>query len=168
MTEMTERQQHMVSVWDRHGYAEFVLRDPDAAIDTMCGDPYIFAAPLGQLLLGREQVYDFYANQFLNHVPSDVALEPTTRVVGENHLWDEFIFRFTHECEMPWLAPGVTPTGRPVELVMNVVVGFEKEKMKYEHLMWDHASLLTQLGVMDHPAAQGGLSSPALLRTLPT
>ncbi|MFD4506226.1 nuclear transport factor 2 family protein [Streptomyces sp. NPDC058457] len=163
-----DRQRHMVEVWERHGYAEFALHDPDAAIATMCDDPYIYCAPLGQLLNGRDEVYKFYSQWFLPNVPADVEQEPTTRVMDDNHIWDEFIFRFTHDREMPWKIPGVPPTGKPVEVVMNVVVGFEGDLIKYEHLMWDHASVLTQIGLLDAPAAGIGVKAPTLLRGLHT
>lgn len=161
---LNDHQKKMIETWEFHGYAEFILRDPDAAIATMCAQPYILCVPLGQLLDGREQVYSFYANDFLCKIPSGVELEPMSRVVGENHIADEFLFRFVHDVEMPWKLPGIEPTGRHVEIVMNVQVGFQGDKIAYEHLTWDHASVLTQVGLLDHPAAKIGLVSPANLR----
>ncbi|CDO38647.1 nuclear transport factor 2 family protein [Novosphingobium sp. KN65.2] len=161
---LTEQQQLMVKTWEQHGYAEFGLRDADAAIATMSPHPYILCVPLGQLLYGRDEVYSFYANDFLCKMPSFVEMEPMSRVIGENHIVDEFLFRFVHDVEMPWKIPGVAPTGRRVEVVMNVQVGFDGDKIAYEHLMWDHASVLTQIGLIDLPAAAIGGVSPDNLR----
>lgn len=162
--ELTDHQQLMLQTWEQHGYAEFGLHDPDAAIATMSAEPYILCVPLGQLLYGREEVYSFYANDFLCNMPSFVEMEPMSRVIGEQHIVDEFLFRFIHDVEMPWKIPGVAPTGRRVEVVMNVQVGFDGDKIAYEHLMWDHASVLTQIGLIDLPAAAIGVVSPDNLR----
>lgn len=164
MTALTEHQKTMLSVWQQHGYAEFVLKDPHAAIATMNAEPYILCSPLGQLFFGRDAVFSFYKNDFLSKIPSVVELEPTSRIIGENHIADEFIFRFKHDCEMPWEVPGVPPTGRMVEIVKQVIVGFDGDKIAYEHLMWDHGSVLHQLGLNPHPAAAIGASGPELLR----
>ena len=168
MTALTEHQKTMQAVWQQHGYAEFILKDPKAAIATMCPNPYILCVPLGQLLLGRDQVYSFYANDFLCNIPSEVSLEPRMQVIGENHIVDEFVFKFKHDVEMPWKVPGIKPTGRNVEVIMMVIVGFEGDKIAFEHLMWDHASVLTQLGVLNHAAAAIGQPSVANVRKVTT
>jgi carboxymethylenebutenolidase len=45
--------------------------------------------------------------------------------------------------------PGVRPTGRRVEAAFAVVVGFENGKVSHEHIYWDQASVLVQLGLLD-------------------
>jgi carboxymethylenebutenolidase len=57
--------------------------------------------------------------------------------------------RFTHTIQMDWLAPGVPATGRGVVLPTIAVVAFVGDKIEAEHIYWDHASLLVQLGVLD-------------------
>ena len=156
MSNLTSHQKTMRDVWQQHGQAEFILKDPDAAIATMSDDPYILAIPFGQLLSGREAVYTFYRDDFLCKIPPDLEMEPVRQVVGDDHIADEFVLRFTHSVEMPWQVPGVAPTGRRAEIVMMVLVGFEGDKMAYEHLMWNHAALLSQLGVVDSPLAATG------------
>jgi carboxymethylenebutenolidase len=56
---------------------------------------------------------------------------------------------FTHDIEMPQLLPGVAPTGRHVQLAFCVVVGFTNGKVAHEHIYWDQASLLVQVGLLD-------------------
>jgi carboxymethylenebutenolidase len=40
----------------------------------------------------------------------------------------ELIHKFTHTIEMPWILPGVPPTGKRVEIAVIVVVQFKEEK----------------------------------------
>ena len=51
--------------------------------------------------------------------------------------------------EMDAILPGVAPTGRRVTLPFCVVVGFEDGKVKHEHIYWDQASALAQVGLID-------------------
>jgi carboxymethylenebutenolidase len=61
---------------------------------------------------------------------------------------DELVLSFTHDTEMPQLLPGVAPTGKHVQLAFCVVVGFEHGKVAHEHIYWDQASLLVQVGLL--------------------
>ena len=168
MTNLTPYQQTMLNTWGQHGRAEFELKDPDAAIATMSDNPYILGISLGQLLYGREAVHTFYARDFLPKIPADFSRVPVAQIVGADHIAEEFLVRFTHTVEMPWMAPGVRPTGRKVDIVMVAFVGFNGDKMAYEHLMWDHAALLTQLGVTTEPAVGVSTKSAAELLRLVT
>jgi len=47
------------------------------------------------------------------------------------------------------LLPGVAPTGRFVRLPVCVVAAFEDGKLTHEHIYWDQASLLVQVGLLD-------------------
>jgi carboxymethylenebutenolidase len=49
---------------------------------------------------------------------------------------------------MDWMLPGIPPTGKRVEIPMVVVVQFDGDKMAHEHLYWDQASVLVQLGLL--------------------
>jgi len=69
--------------------------------------------------------------------------------VGEDQVVDELLISFTHDVEMDAILPGVPPTGRPVRLAFCVVVAFEDGKVAHEHIYWDQASLLMQVGLLD-------------------
>ena len=56
---------------------------------------------------------------------------------------------FTHDIPMNTFLPGVAPTGRPVRLPVVVVMGFDGDKVAYERIYWDQASLLAQVGLID-------------------
>jgi len=139
----------LVDTWEAHTAAEFVQHDADATIATMTDDPSLIHVPVGTGASGREPLRRFYADVFLPHLPPDWATEMLHRSVTHDHVIDEFILRFTHTIQMDWLAPGVPATGRAVVLPTIAVVAFVGDKIESEHIYWDHASLLVQLGVLD-------------------
>jgi hypothetical protein len=47
MSTLTPDQRAMLAAWQQHTYAEFVLKDADAALATMTEDPYVLAIPCG-------------------------------------------------------------------------------------------------------------------------
>ncbi len=50
---------------------------------------------------------------------------------------------------MDWMLPGVAPTGRHVEVPLVAIVSFRGDKLVHEHIYWDQASVLVQLGLLD-------------------
>jgi carboxymethylenebutenolidase len=62
---------------------------------------------------------------------------------------DEMLFCFTHTCEIDFMVPGIAPTGKYVEVPLVAIVEFRGEKIYNEHIYWDQASMLLQLGVLD-------------------
>ena len=76
-------------------------------------------------------------------------MTPISRTVGNNRLVDEMIFEFTHSIAMPWMLPGVPPTGKPVKVALVAIVGFEGDKLVHEQIYWDQASVLVQLGLLN-------------------
>ncbi|HEX5892346.1 MAG TPA: hypothetical protein VFY41_05745, partial [Nitrososphaeraceae archaeon] len=55
----------------------------------------------------------------------------------------------THNREIKIMLPGILPTGRHVELPLVVVMKFDGDKIAHEHIYWDQASLLAQVGLLD-------------------
>ena len=43
----------------------------------------------------------------------------------------------------------VAPTGRPVEVALVAIVRFRDGKVAHEHIYWDQASVLAQIGLLD-------------------
>ena len=136
-------------VFDAHVAAEFVDMDLDATMATMTDDPYVNHVPVMTGGVGFEGVRDFYGAHFIGKWPRDIAIAPVSRTVGDDQVVDELVLSFTHDIEMPQLLPGVEPTGKHVQLAFCVVVGFEDGKVTHEHIYWDQASLLVQVGVLD-------------------
>jgi carboxymethylenebutenolidase len=137
------------AVFDAHVAAEFVDLDLDATMATMTDDPYVNHVPVMTGGLGFEGVRAFYGAHFIGKWPQDVQITPVSRTLGEHQVVDELVLEFTHDIEMPQLLPGVAPTGRHVRLAFCVVVGFENGKVHHEHIYWDQASLLVQVGLID-------------------
>jgi carboxymethylenebutenolidase len=46
------------------------------------------------------------------------------------------------------MLPGVPPTNRRVEVPLVVIVRFRDSKLAHEHIYWDQASVLKQLGLL--------------------
>ena len=146
---MTADPKHLGATFDAHTAAEFETRDIEATMATMGEAPHLTHVPVMTGGSGREAVRSFYETWFIGRWPSDTKIIPVSRTVGENSVVDEVIVSFTHDCEMPALLPGVAPTGRKVVLPHVVVVGFKGGKIAYEHIYWDQASLLVQIGLLD-------------------
>ena len=137
------------NVFDRHTAAEFVDMDLDAAMETMTDDPYVYQVPVMTGGVGLDGVRDFYGRHFIGKWPRDTELTPVSRTVGEEQLVDEILVSFTHDVEMDALLPGVPPSGRSVRLPVCVVVKFDGDRVAHEHIYWDNASLLAQVGVLE-------------------
>ena len=137
------------AVFDDHVAAEFVDMDLEATMATMTDDPYVNHVPVMTGGVGFEDVRRFYGEHFIGKWPHDIAITPVSRTVGEKQVVDELVLAFTHDIEMPQLLPGVAPTGKHVQLSFCVVVGFEDGKVSHEHIYWDQASLLVQVGLLD-------------------
>jgi carboxymethylenebutenolidase len=136
-------------MFDEHVGAEFAAKDIDATMNTMVKEPYVWHVPALTGAAGGEAVRRFYKGQLIGRTPADAVLRPIARTVSGDRVIDEFVLEFTHDCEMPFMVPGVAPTGRKVRIPTVVVMGFEDGKVAYEHIYWDQASVLVQLGLLD-------------------
>ena len=146
---LTAEQRAMLDLWEQHLKAEFQDKDARASCDTMVAHPYVNHVPVLTGGVGRRQLEHFYGRYFVPGMPPDVELKPISRTVGQNRIVDEFVFCCTHTVAMDWLLPGVAPTGRRLELPTVVIVTFEDGKIHHEHIHWDQASALVQLGLLD-------------------
>jgi carboxymethylenebutenolidase len=162
----TAAEQALIDVWEAHTAAEFVQKDADAAIATMTDNPVLIHVPVGTGATGRERLRRFYREIFIPQAPPDFELELLTRSVGQNRVIDEFIVRFTHTIQMDWFTPGIAPTGRRVVVPHVGIVTFEGGKISSEHIYWDQATVLLQLGVLgDGLPALGSGQADRLLNT---
>jgi carboxymethylenebutenolidase len=141
--------QDIAAVFDDHVAAEFVDRDLDAAMATMAEDPYVYHVPVMTGGVGWDSVRQFYGDHFIGQWPADTQITPVSRTIGADQVVDELVISFTHDIEMDAILPRVPPTGRRVRLPFCVVVKFEDGRVAHEHIYWDHASLLFQVGLLD-------------------
>ncbi len=146
---LSPEQQAMVEVWKCHMAAEFEEKNIDATMATMTSDPFVNHVPVMTGGVGSSQVRHFYSTYFLPGHPPDTETVPLARTVGHDRLVDELIHKFTHTIEMPWILPGIPPTGKRVEIAVVVVVEFQDGKISGERIYWDQASVLAQVGLLD-------------------
>ncbi|WP_295474747.1 dienelactone hydrolase family protein [uncultured Pseudomonas sp.] len=137
------------ALWEEHIRHEFDTRDVPATMATMVAEPYVNHIPTMTGGVGHAQLSRFYQYHFVHGNPADMALTPISRTVGQTQIVDEFIMTFTHDSVIDWLLPGVPPTGRKVEIPMLGVVRFRGPKLCHEHIYWDQASVLVQIGLLD-------------------
>jgi carboxymethylenebutenolidase len=150
VSESDQEAKDLGAVFDAHVKAEFVDMDVAATMATMVPEPYLTHVPTMTGGTGRAEVEGFYREHFVGYWPDDVEVKQLSRTVGQNRVIDELIVSFTHDREMRAFLPGVAPTGRKVVLPHVVVMGFDESgRVAYEHIYWDQASLLVQVGLLD-------------------
>ncbi|MCF6225594.1 MAG: hypothetical protein L3J22_04735 [Xanthomonadales bacterium] len=121
--------------------------DLDQTLATMAPNPHLLNMPTMVGGQGPQSVRRFYSERLIGQFfPPDVKFETISRTYSEERLVDELIISFTHTIKMDHMLPGVEPTGKRVE---TVIVGIEGDKVFYEHILWDQASVLVQLGLLD-------------------
>jgi carboxymethylenebutenolidase len=144
----TADEQKLNDLWDEHVRTEFNAHSADESIATMVANPLVNQVPVMIGGAGREELHEFYAEYFLPQIPPDTEMVPVSRTIGQGRLVEEMVFRFTHTIPMDWMLPGIPATGKRVEVALLVVVQFEGDKLAHEHLYWDQASVLVQLGLL--------------------
>ncbi|BEP38843.1 dienelactone hydrolase family protein (plasmid) [Variovorax sp. V59] len=159
------------ALWDKHCEYEFGTRNVDDTMSTMVAEPYVNHIPTMTGGVGYQALHSFYSNHFVNSNPPDTTLVSISRTVGATQVVDELLFSFTHTTEIPWMLPGVAPTGRRVEIPLLAVVKFRGDKLYHEHIYWDQASVLVQVGLLDPkllPVAGVETARKLLDETLPS
>ncbi len=137
------------AIWAEHIEHEFSTRDTESTLATMVDDAYVNHIPILTGGVGKDQLRKFYSTHFIPQMPPDTSLTPISRTIGDDQIVDEMIFRFTHSIRMDWMLPGVEPTGRRVEVPLVAIVKLRGDKLAHEHIYWDQASVLVQLGLLD-------------------
>ena len=137
------------ALWDKHCEYEFATRNVAETMATMVPEPYVNHIPTMTGGVGHKMLTRFYQNHFVNSNPPDTSLIPISRTVGATQIVDEMLFCFTHTCEIDWMLPGIAPTGKRVEIPLVAIIKFRGDKLYHEHIYWDQASVLVQIGKLD-------------------
>ena len=149
MTTLSADQQAMVAQFQRHVEAK-LAGDLATTMATMTDDPHLNHVASMAGGVGREGVQTFYRDHLVGKFfPPDVKMTSVSRTVGDDQVVDEFVISFTHTAPIDWLLPGVAPTGKHVEMAVAVIVGFKGGKISHEHIYWDQASVLVQVGLLN-------------------
>ncbi|WP_419711104.1 dienelactone hydrolase family protein [Pseudomonas sp. NFX224] len=140
---------NLSALWEDHIRHEFETRDVPATMATMVAEPYVNHIPTMTGGVGAKQLSRFYQHHFVHGNPPDMKLIPISRTIGALQIVDEFIMCFTHSTEIDWMLPNVAPTGKYVEIPMLGVIKFRGDKLYHEHIYWDQASVLVQIGLLN-------------------
>ena len=149
MTPLSAEQQAMVALFQRHVDAE-LAGDLDTTMATMTDNPHLNHVSSMAGGVGRDGVRAFYRDHLVGKFfPPDVKMTNVSRTVGQDQVVEELVISFTHTTPVDWILPGVPPTGKRVEVAVVVIVGFKDGKISHEHIYWDQASVLVQIGLLD-------------------
>ncbi|KAG8534411.1 uncharacterized protein KY384_001256 [Bacidia gigantensis] len=126
-----------------------VEKNPQKALASLHPEAKVVFAPT--LAGGRtsSQLTQFYENHF---APSPASLNARliSRTIGTDRVVDEMSLSFVHDMEIPWLLPLVSPTHKKVEMTVVSIVKIRGGKLETEHVYWDQASVLVQVGLLEH------------------
>ena len=144
-TDLARFMKQLEHVWDAHVEAALIRQDLAAVLADTTAEPAVRHLPAGTGASGREALERFYAEDFLPHLPGDLALRRISRTVDRFRLVDETMVSFTHDRELPWLLPGREATGRRVDVLAIAVVSFQRGRIASVRVLWDYATLTAQL-----------------------
>jgi len=146
---LSEKQQKMVALFEQHMNAE-LNGDIETTMATMSDDPHLNHVPVMAGGVGKDGVREFYSNHLVGKFfPPDVKIINISSTVSDHQIVEELVISFTHTVHIDWLLPDVPPTGKPVEIAVVAIVGFKDDKISHEHIYWDQASVLVQVGLLD-------------------
>ena len=137
------------AIWDNHTRLEFETKDADETMKTMVPQPYVNHVPTMTGGIGAKDLRRFYADYFIPGNPETLKIKILSRTVGVDRVVDEMLCTFRHTCEIPWMLPGIPPTDKEVEVVLVSVVCIRGGKLYHEHIHWDQATVLVQIGLLD-------------------
>jgi carboxymethylenebutenolidase len=149
MITSSAEQQAMVALFQRHVDAE-LAGDLETTMATMTDNPHLNHVASMAGGVGRDGVRTFYRDHLVGKFfPPDVKMTNVSRTVGRDQVVEELVISFTHTTPVDWILPGVPPTGKHVEVAVVVIVAFKDGKISHEHIYWDQASVLVQVGLLD-------------------
>lgn len=136
------------AIWEEHTRYEFAERDVDKTMATMVDEPYVNHIPTMTGGVGQANLRAFYTHHFIHSNPPDTSISLVSRTVGVDRVIDEFILSLTHSTLIPWLLPGIPPTGRKLSLPFTAIVTMRGDRLCRESISWDQGTALQQLGLL--------------------
>jgi carboxymethylenebutenolidase len=119
-------------------------------MNTMNDNPHLHNIPSMVGGYGKEGVRNFYQKHLVGKFfPPDVKMQRVSLTVGDEQLVEELVISFTHTTEIEWMLPNIKPTNKKVQAAFAVIVGVRDRKVTHEHIYWDQASVLVQIGLLD-------------------
>lgn len=151
-------------IWERHVALEFATKDPAATMATMVPEPYVNHIPTMTGGIGQKDLFLFYRDYFIQKNPPTLQMKLVSRTIGVDRVVDEMIMSFKHTQEVPWMLPDVPPTGKVVHIALVSIVCIRGGKLYHEHIYWDQASVLVQIGLLDPKLVPDAMKSEGLKR----
>ncbi len=146
---LSKSQQETLDLFRKHVDAE-LAGDLETTMATMTDEPHLTNVPVRMGGFGKEGVRKFYANHLVGKFfPPDVKMTPVSLTIGSDQIVEELVISFTHTTIIEWMLPNVAPTNKPVEVAFAVIVGVKNGKISHEHIYWDQATVLVQIGLLD-------------------
>jgi carboxymethylenebutenolidase len=146
---LTAAQETLQQLWEEHVRHEFATHNTEETLATMVEEAYVNHIPVLTGGVGKDELREFYSKRFIPQMPPDTEMTAISRTIGTDQLVDEMVFKFTHTIPMDWMLPGIAPTGKRVEVPLVAIVRFMEGKLAHEHIYWDQASVLVQIGLLD-------------------
>ena len=149
--------------------AKYDLENPEVGstivVQNMSQDsPHVTLVPTLQGGVGRKKLQEFYREFFIPSLLDDFDMRLVSRTIGVDRVVDEMVISFTHTDEVDWILPGVPPTDKFVEIPMVSIVVVRGGKLVSEHMYWDQASVLVQVGLLDPKVVPKKMRSNGLKR----
>ncbi len=138
------------------GAVEFEHKDADKTMATMVSEPYVNHIPTLAGGIGYKDLHRFYKDYFIPGNPPSLKMRLISRTIGTDRVVDEMHVYFRHTQEIPWMLPGIAPTDKEVEVALVAIVCIRGGKLYHEHIYWDQASVLVQVGLLDPKLAIKG------------
>ncbi|KAL8667467.1 MAG: hypothetical protein Q9202_000683 [Teloschistes flavicans] len=136
-------------IWEEHSRREFSAKDADGTMSTMVDEPYVNHIPTMTGGIGYKDLHKFYQDYFIPGNPPSLKMMLISRTIGTDRVVDELFVSFQHTQEVPWVLPGVAPTNKQVEFALVAIVCIRGGKLYHEHIYWDQATVLVQVGLLD-------------------
>ncbi|RAL13715.1 dienelactone hydrolase [Aspergillus homomorphus CBS 101889] len=139
------------SRWEEHLEARFFSMNLKATVEPYVShlNPTVTCTPTMSGAIGSHALRRFYEHHFLRKLPPSMRLRLISRTVGADRVVDELYASFEHTEEIPWMLPGIPPTNKRVEVILVSIVSLRAGRLYSEHMYWDQASVLVQLGLLD-------------------
>lgn len=127
-------------ICDDFARAVFLDGDLDAAT-ALLHDTAEFVNTPGVAVSGIDAIRAHLRTELIPHTPSELRFSRISRTVDRLRLVDEQRVGFIHDRVLPWLLPGVEPTGEPVEALAITVAVVRQGRLIAHRTLWDRTAL---------------------------
>jgi hypothetical protein len=130
---------------------KFFSRSTSGTINTFTTNktPHVTHAPTLSGGIGAAELHRFYEDFFIPSNPPSLHMRLLSRTIGADRVVDELHVSFKHSQDMPWILPGIPATDKDVEVIIVSIVCVRGGKLYHEHVYWDQAAVLVQVGLLD-------------------